>query len=420
MAKSTTIRPLTSLDDLTLDPRNANAGTPHGRQTLAHSLKEFGAARSIVTDRDGVVMVGNKTFSEAAALHLPIEVVHTTGDRLVVVRRTDLHLADDDRARRLALADNRTSELDLAWDVDALKAQMAEGLDLGELWTDPELERLFGEGLHPGSHDPDRAFAPRETDIHVGDLFALGSHRLLCGDATDPGTVARVLNGVVPVLMVTDPPYGVGYRPAWRAQVTRNGRTATGRVLNDDRIDWTPAFRLFPGDVAYVWHAGLHAGRVAASLEQVGFVLRAQIIWVKQHFAFGRGTYQWRHEPAWFVVRKGATAHWCGDRTQTTVWDVPNLNPFGGGSREGENAVTGHGTQKPVRLFEIPILNHTRNGDAIYDPFCGSGTALIAAQKTGRRCVALELAPEYVQAIVDRWEAFTGERAERLGGGGGE
>src|SRR5207249_3568131 len=114
---------------------------------------EFGAARSIVADRHGVVIAGNKTLTEAAALNLPIEVIQTTGDRLIVVQRTDLALSDDDRARRLALADNRTSELDLAWDADALKAHMAEGLDLTEFWTEVELERLFGEGLHPGADD---------------------------------------------------------------------------------------------------------------------------------------------------------------------------------------------------------------------------------------------------------------------------
>jgi DNA modification methylase len=115
-------------------------------------------------------------------------------------------------------------------------------------------------------------------------------------------------------------------------------------------------------------------------------------------------------------VRTGATGHWCGDRRQTTVWEVPNLNPMGG-TRSADNAVTGHGTQKPVRLFEVPLLNHTAAGEAIYDPFCGSGTAIIAAEKTGRRCLALEIDPRYVQAAVTRWEAFTGDRATRVGGG---
>jgi DNA modification methylase len=154
-------------------------------------------------------------------------------------------------------------------------------------------------------------------------------------------------------------------------------------VTNDDRVDWGAAFALFPGDELYVWHAGLMAGPVAASLEREGFTIRSQIIWVKPHFALSRGAYHWQHEPCYYAVRAGGRARWQGDRTQSTVWEAPNANPHGG-DRSGENTPTGHSTQKPVCLFERAILNHTRRGDAVYEPFSGSGTALIAAQKTGR------------------------------------
>ena len=163
-----------------------------------------------------------------------------------------------------------------------------------------------------------------------------------------------------------------------------------------------------------MWHAALKAPTVAADLEASGFRIRSQIIWVKQHFALSRGDYHWGHEPAWYAVR--GKGQWRGDRRQTTVWEVPNLNPMGG-TRAADNAVTGHATQKPVRLFEISITNHIVAGDAIYDPFCGSGTTIVAAEKTGRRCVALEIDPRYVQATVTRWEAFTGEKAIRHTGG---
>src|SRR5262249_50543338 len=121
--------------------------------------------------------------------------------------------------------------------------------------------------------------------------------------------------------------------------------------------------------------------------------------------------YQWGHEPCWYVVR--GKGHWRGDRAQTTVWDVPNLNPVGG-TRVGENAVTGHGTQKPVKLYELPLLNHTVAGDGVYDPFCGSGTAVIAAEKHGRLAYAMDLDPRYVQVTVTRWEQFTGQHARRV------
>jgi DNA modification methylase len=153
---------------------------------------------------------------------------------------------------------------------------------------------------------------------------------------------------------------------------------------------------------------------VATTLTTSGFALRAQIIWVKQHFALSRGDYHWQHEPCWYAVREGATSHWRGDRTQSTVWTVPNLGAVGG-TRAGENTPTGHSTQKPIRLFEIPMLNHTTAGEAIYDPFVGSGTALIAAQKLGRVAYAMDLDPAYVQVAINRWEAYTGQSAKRVG-----
>jgi hypothetical protein len=238
---------------------------------------------------------------------------------------------------------------------------------------------------------------PRATDIRVGDCFELGAHRVFCGDATDREVVRRLLGTDHPRLMATDPPYGVDYDPAWRA-----------------RALWTAALRHFPGDVAYVWHAGLHAGTVATTLEQLDFQIRVQIIWVKQHFALSRGDYHWQHEPCWYAVRRGRPSTWSGDRGQSTVWQVANLNPIGAAATP-ENAVTGHATQKPVELFERPIRNHTRPGDAIFEPFAGSGTALIAAERTQRRCLALELDPRYVQAIIDRWQMLTGRRAVKVG-----
>jgi len=221
-----------------------------------------------------------------------------------------------------------------------------------------------------------------------------------------------LLDNFTPALMTTDPPYGVNYDPAWRHGVNPGQRTTVGRVMNDDRADWKRAMQLFPGAVAYVWHAGLKASTVAADLEAAGFTIRSQIIWVKQHFALSRGDYHWGHEPCWYGVR--GKGHWRGDRKQTSVWEVPNLNPLGG-TRTADNAVTGHATQKPVRLFEIPIINHTTAGGAVYDPFVGSGTTIIAAEKLGRVAFAMDLDPQYVQATITRWEQFTGHRAIRLG-----
>jgi len=181
-----------------------------------------------------------------------------------------------------------------------------------------------------------------------------------------------------------------------------------GTIPNDHQADWSQAWQLFEGDVAYVWHAGVHAGEVAAGLESVGFRIRAQIIWVKQHFALGRGDFHWQHEPAWYAVREGKSSHWCGDRTQSTVWQIANLNPIGGLRNE---AATGHGAQKPIELMRRPILNNTVRGEIVYDPFLGSGTTLIAAESTERICYGLEIDPRYMDVIVRRWQQLTGQRA---------
>jgi DNA modification methylase len=397
-----------ALADLHADPRNANRGTDRGRAALERSLRTYGAGRAILIDRHGHIIAGHKTVAEAKRLNLPLRVVRTDGTQLVAVQRADLDVRHDPRAQELAVADNRVGELDLEWDVEMLKQLRTEGLDLSAFWSE-EFTSLLGSD-DAADEKENAVVEPGPTDIQQGDLFTLGAHRLLCGDATAAADVDRVLDGEVPLVMVSDPPYGVAYDPAWRHDVHPSQRTAVGRVANDDRAEWAAAWRLFPGDVCYVWHAGLKAGLVAADLEAAGFAIRSQIIWRKQHFALSRGHFHWAHEPAWYAIRKGATAHWRGGRKQTTVWEIPNLNPMGG-TRVGNNAISGHATQKPVALFEIPIQNHTVAGDGIYDPFCGSGTAVIAAEKWNRRCYALEIEPRYVQAAVTRWETFTGQKA---------
>jgi DNA modification methylase len=400
---------LLDLVDLTSDPKNANRGTDRGRAALARSLRDYGPGRSVLIDRHGAIIAGNKTVEQAKRLNIPLRVVETDGEYLIAVKRNDLDLTTDPRAQALAIVDNRVGELDLEWDVDMLKERQAGGLDLSAFWTADEFATLFADSS-TGFTDENAVVEPGETDITPGELFVLGRHRLLCSDATCAGDVTRLLDGATPVLMATDPPYGVSYNPAWRHRVNPAQRTAVGRVMNDDRADWRIAWELFPGAIAYVWHAALKAPTVAADLEAAGFKIRSQIIWQKQHFALSRGDYHWGHEPAWYAVR--GKGQWRGDRRQTTVWEVANLNPFGGASA-ADNVVTGHGTQKPVRLFEIPITNHTVAGEGVYDPFCGSGTAIIAAEKLGRACYAMEIDPQYVQAAVNRWQAFTGQHAIR-------
>ena len=247
-----------------------------------------------------------------------------------------------------------------------------------------------------------------EPITRAGDLWICGAHRVLCGDATSDTAVERLIGSVKPLLMVTDPPYGVQYDPNWRERAGLGRQRQTGIVQNDDQVEWSAAYRLFTGDVAYVWHAGVHAAEVARGLEAAGFSIRSQIIWAKQHFALSRGDYHWQHEPCWYAVRRGKASNWCGDRTQSTVWQVANLNPIGGSTEE---PITGHGTQKPLELMRRPILNNSVRGDVVYDPFLGSGTTLIAAETTDRICYGLDIDPAYVDVIIRRWQQLTGKQA---------
>ncbi len=265
---------------------------------------------------------------------------------------------------------------------------------LAKLAKDAALDRLDASAdLGP---QIDRAAELQEKwGTALGQLWQIGGHRLLCGDSTKPESVLRVLAGERPLLMVTDPPYGVDYDPNWRSEEAAKGTLSyaarrLGEVENDDRVDWSEAWLLFPGEVFYCWHAGRHASAVQRSMEAAGFEVRSQIVWAKSNFPISRGHYHWRHEPCWYAVRKGAQAHWIGDRTQTTVWDI-DLDC---------NVEGGHSTQKPLECMARPIRNH--DSDLVYDPFLGSGTTMVACQLLGRRCLAIEISPAYVAVALER------------------
>jgi DNA modification methylase len=371
----------------------------HAVDRMVASICEFGFKVPLLVLADGEILDG----------HLRLKAAHKLGFTEVPVIVCDDWSPEQIRAFRLIV--NRSSSW-AEWDLDMVARELAEltlqGFDLSLTGFDPkEIDELLL--LRPDEHALAATPAlPAQAVSLPGDLWVCGDHRVLCGDATNPEDVARLCASVTPVIMVTDPPYGVDYNPGWREQAGLGKIRQIGTVENDDRVDWKEAFELFGGDVAYVWHAGLYAGEVAASLRQCGFEIRCQIVWSKPHFVLSRGHYHWQHEPCWYVIRRGRTAHWCGDRRQSTLWEVSNLNPFGGRSTE---EVTGHGTQKPMELMRRPILNHTQRGAVVYDPFLGSGTTLMAAEDTGRICYGLEIQPAYADVIVLRWQNLTGKRA---------
>jgi hypothetical protein len=221
--------------------------------------------------------------------------------------------------------------------------------DLGLTGFEPDrLEAILAGLGSSGLTDPDSVPEVSAKPVsRLGDIWLLDKHRVGCGDSTSEADVGSVLAGAAPHLMVTDPPYGVEYDPAWRASRNQSGgKLARGKVLNDDRADWQEAYALFPGDVAYVWFGALNGEIVGADLATCGFRLRAQIVWAKQHFALSRGYYHWQHECCWYAVRDGKT-RWQGDRTQTTLWEIANNNPFG---NQNHAQSWGHGTIEVVEL----------------------------------------------------------------------
>jgi DNA modification methylase len=257
--------------------------------------------------------------------------------------------------------------------------------------------------------EPMEGGVAKDPITKLGDLWILGEHRLMCGDSTNADNVAKLMAEHKPNLMVTDPPYGVEYDANWRNGLpTQGGCTNIGKVQNDDRLEWTEAYSLFPGDIAYVWHSGKFAHIIASNLETCGLLIAYQIVWAKQHFAFGRGDYHWQHEACWYAVREGATHNWNGDRKQTTVWEISNNNNVGNSEKE---ETWGHSTQKPIECMLRPIINNSAIGEYVYNPFGGSGTTLIAAERARRKCLMMELSPSYCDMIIKRWEKETGDKA---------
>jgi len=365
---------------------------------IAASIRAFGFTNPVLIDEANNLIAGHGRVMAARKLGLTeVPAIVVTG-------------MDERKRRALIIADNKLA-LNASWDMEALLVEVRDlGGEFGELmgFSDDELAAMMAEETE-GLTDEDAVPEVPAVPVTVeGDVWVLGRHRLMCGDSTSIDAVERLMDGVEPHLMVTDPPYGVNYDPqdgAKRAGI-KNG--VTGKVLNDDNADWSEAWSLFSGSVAYVWHAGTRSHIVADSLIKNNFEIRAQIIWSKTGHILSRGHYHQMHEPCFYAVRGDAS--WQGARDQDTIWRV-------GKDRNGDDKQTNHGTQKPVEIMLRPILNNSSQGQAVYEPFCGSGTTLIACEKSVRSCLAMELDPKYCDVIIKRWQDFTGQEATLEGSG---
>ena len=386
--------------DLTPYARNARTHSDAQVAQIAASIREWGWTNPILVDETGNIIAGHGRVLAARQLNITdVPVMTATG-------------WTDAQKRAYILADNQLA-LNAGWDTELLRVEVgelaSEGFSLDLIGFDDDFLANLLNDTTEGLTDPDEIpETPEEPVSVIGDTWILGNHRIRCGDSTNPTDVDAVLGSVKPHLMVTDPPYGVEYDADWRnrAGVAKLAKARTGIVENDDRADWREVWALFPGNIAYVWHGGLHSGTVAESLTICGFELRAQIIWNKTVMAMGRGDYHWKHEPCWYAVKGGGS--WKGDRKQTTVWEIASPLHIMGGSKEEKTA---HPTQKPVECMKRPIENNSSPGQAVYEPFSGSGTTIIAAEMTGRHCYAIELSPAYVDVAIKRWQDFTGQEA---------
>lgn len=378
---------LRPVSELRANPRNARKHPEAQIRKLMGLMGEYGWAQPVLVDEKGELIAGHGRVLAAGRLAEAGNEAFLQAPVMVARGWTEK------QKRAFALADNKVALLS-TWDNDILSAELGylqgAGLDVKGLgFSEAELFRALGNQ----AAEPKPTFDPTAGPVvtREGDLWLLGSHRIVCGDSTNPKVVEAALAGAKPHLMVTDPPYGVQYNPKSRS----TGRAA-GKVLNDDKADWTRAWQLFPGAVAYVWHSGVHASVVQESLRRAEFEIRAQIIWAKSSPILSRGHYHWAHEPLWYAVRPGGKSHWQGDRKQSTVWEIDVVTND-----------TGHGTQKPLECMVRPIINSSQKGDLVYEPFSGSGTTLIACEQFERRCIAVELEPAYVDVAIRRWQDLT-------------
>lgn len=381
-------------------PQNARKWAQKAVDKVALSLREFGFRQPVVVDKDGVIIIGHlrrRSAKQEGFAQIPVHVA------------TEL---SPEKVRQLRLMDNRSHD-EAEWDMDILAAEMKElaalNLDLSLTGFNEAEFVSFVAGM--GATDPDEAPAPPAVPAsRPGDLWILGDHRLLCGDCTVKADVERVLGGRKPLLLVTDPPYGISLDSEWRDRAglgTGRDRT-TGHtettVSGDTRIDWSAAFELVPSlMVAYVWHASVGTRQVLNGLERIGFVYPQQIIWNKGRTVLTRTHYWYQHEPCWYVRKPNAP--WYGKAGEnSTVWDAASPKFIMGGSDEEK---FDHPTQKPVDLMTRSIVNHLQPRELVYEPFGGSGTTLMAAQITGRACCCIELEPRYIDVIIARWQNFT-------------
>ncbi len=384
-----------AIDKLIPYARNARTHSDDQVAQIAASIKEWGWTTPVLVDEDGGIIAGHGRTLAAQRLKMtevPVMVAKGWSDA---------------KKRAYVLADNRLA-LNAGWDNEMLALELAE---IGELGFDLDLTGFTAEeiaALTPvevteGLTDPDDAPPlPENPRTRPGDIWLMGKHRLLCGDSTSMDDLAKLTDGQLVDMWLTDPPYNVAYEGKTKEALTiKNDEMGDDQFRQFLRDAYTAADTVMkPGAVFYIWHADSEGYNFRGAAQDAGWKVRQCLIWKKSSMVMGRQDYHWKHEPCLYGWKEGAGHLWAADRKQTTILE------FEKPTRNGE-----HPTMKPVALFEYQLLNNTKGGDQVLDSFGGSGTTLIAAEKNGRIARLMELDPKYCDVIVKRWQEFTGKIA---------
>lgn len=383
------------LDSIKGYEQNAKIHTDATLAALTASIKEFGYAIPAIIDEAGVLLAGHGRVEAARRAGL------TEVPVLIVVGWSEIE------KKEYRLFDNRAADMS-HWDEARLKSALAALKDMQfnfeAIGFKPPEDSRRGEHAGEGLDGNDQDDEPARTK--TGDIWKLGQHRLICGDSTNDVVVAAVLDGRLARLMVTDPPYGVEYDDTWRTERLKP-QVVRGKLANDDRSDWSGAFKHFTGPTAYSWYSSTKTTSAAAALTANRFEIEANIVWAKNKMCIGMGWLHWRHECCLYAERRGQSPNglesvWHGDDEQS-LWMTDSHRAHGA-----------HPSIKPLECMAVPMKNSSNKGDVIYEPFAGSGTTIIAAEGGGRICCAVEIDPKFVDLAIERWEESGGDKAVKL------
>lgn len=400
------------------NPRNNDGAVDY----VAKSIDEFGFKVPIVVDKNNVIVAGHTRLKASKKLGLK---------KVPVIIADDL---SDEKIKAFRLADNKVGEL-ATWEDKLLQAELDElisqSVDMTEYgFTDED----FAEVENKAEEDDYEEELPNEPRAKYGEVYQLGNHRMMVGDATKEEDVAKLMGGEKLNLLVTDPPYNIAYEGGTKDKLT---------IQNDNMDDvkfrafLTDAFKaadsvMEAGAAFYIWHADTEAINFRTAVNEVGWLLKQTLIWVKSSIVIGRQDYQWIHESCLYGWKGGAAHYFTFDRTQATVIeDRPNLNKMSKDElkeyilavEEAQGPTTilrekkptanrEHPTMKPIKLLSRQVLNSSKKGQNVGDFFGGSGSTLIACEQLERNCYTMELDPRYADVIIDRWEKLTGLKAE--------